>query len=352
VAALLGVREATRVVLVSGVTHALNVALWGIGLTLPRGARIITSVAEHNAVLRPLRHLAKWRRDLRISLLELDADGGFDEAAFARLLTEQTALVALIHASNVTGRVYDVAPLFARAKAAGAITLLDASQTMGHLPVHPHELHADLVAFTGHKGLRGPVGTGGLYVSPGIELEPVFVGGTGQLSDVYYQPEMMPMRLEAGTPNTPAIAGLTAALRWREREGEAFIRREEINAEKLREGLRAISGVQIYDDVPGARYTPVVSIRLTDLPVAATGQRLYDEYGIICRTGLHCAPLMHRALGTAPAGTVRFSLSGFTTEAEIDHALTAVRRLAVMDHLVPVTKRRPMKTEEERAGHR
>lgn len=323
----LGVPTPTRIGLCNSVTHALNLAIWGIGLTLPRGVEVITSVAEHNSVLRPLRHLQKWH-DVKITTIDLDAQDMFDMHTFDRALAQGAAFVILSHASNITGHLYDVAPLFARAKAAGAITLLDASQTMGHVPVHPKELHADLVAFPGHKGLRGPVGVGGLYVAPDIELEPVFVGGTGGQSALEYQPEEMPTRLEAGTPNTPAIAGLNAALRWHEQEGETFIRTERLRADQLRQGLREIPGVRLYDDHPEAEYVPVLSFRLDGLSVEEAGQRFMDEYHIICRTGLHCAPLMHQALGTFPEGTIRFSVSGFTTEEEIHYVLESVRQLA------------------------
>jgi|GEM_PF-50747 len=327
-ARLLAVDTPGGIALTTSVTHALNLALWGLGLTLPHGAQIISSVAEHNSVLRPLRHLLKWRSDLHLHLISLNTGSELDETAFERALTPHTALVALIHASNVTGHVYDVAPLFARAHAVGAITLLDASQSMGHLPVCPHDLHADLVAFPGHKGLRGPVGVGGLYVASGIDLEPIFVGGTGGQSDVYYQPEEMPTHLEAGTPNQPAIAGFNAALRWHEEDGAAFIARERHLALLLREGLRRLPGVRLYDDHPEVRYVPVVSFCIDRQPVVETGRRLYHEYGIICRAGLHCAPLLHDALGSAPDGTVRFSISGHTTEEEIEYALKAIRVLS------------------------
>jgi cysteine desulfurase family protein len=323
----LDITDIRQIVLTSGATQALNLAIWGIGLTLPSDARIITSVAEHNAVLRPLRHLQKWR-NIELVTLGLDSTGALDSDEFASILTERTALVVFTHASNVTGRIYDVASLFQKAKTFGAITMLDASQSIGHIPVLPKELHADIIAFPGHKGLHGPAGVGALYVAPDIEIEPLIVGGTGEQSDLYYHPVEMPSRLEAGTPNIPAITGLTAALRWHIQNNASFNRHADNISVALRSGLREIPGVILYDDYIDAGYVPVVSFRLDGLSVIDSGQRLMDEFNIICRTGLHCAPLIHQAMGTAPEGTIRFSISGFTTENEISHVLRAVRLLS------------------------
>ena len=241
-AALLGVGDPTRIVLTTHATHALNLAIRG--LDLPPGARVVTTVTEHNSVLRPLNHL-RAERGLRITIVGLDAGGAIDTAAFAAALAQQPALVAINHASNVTGHIADVGPLFARAKDAGATTLLDASQSLGHVPIQPDSLGADLIAFTGHKGLHGPPGVGGLYVAPHIELAQVYVGGTGVRSDLELHPAEMPTRLEAGTPNIPALAGFAAALRWHEVNAAQSRRRETELARRLRSGLRGVLGVEI-----------------------------------------------------------------------------------------------------------
>ncbi len=324
----LGVANPERVIFPTSVTHALNLALWGMALTLSPSDRVITSVAEHNSVLRPLRHAARLR-GFDIRTVGLDGDLSLSFAQFADELAGGAALVVLTHASNVTGRIYPVERFFRLAKEAGAVTLLDASQSMGHVPISPADLFADMVAFPGHKGLRGPVGVGVLYVSPGIDLAQVFVGGTGGWSDVFFQPEEMPVRLEAGTPNLPVIAGLNQALCWHEKEGEEAIRREEGLAAMLRQGLRAVPGLRIFDDVPGARYSPVVSFKVEGKGVEETGRALVQEHGIVCRAGLHCAPLIHAYLGTPGEGTVRFSVSGFNTGEEIDRTLQAVRAVAL-----------------------
>jgi cysteine desulfurase family protein len=324
-AAMLAVPDENRIVLCSNATHALNLAL--LGQSWKKGMRVITSVTEHNSVLRPLAHLKK-KNGFDLNSVGLDRNGALDTGAFDAALECNADLVVLNHASNVTGRIQDVRPLFARAHEHGAVTLLDASQTLGHIPVHPESLGADLVAFTGHKALRGPPGTGGLYVSPAVELEQVFVGGTGVRSDLEFHPPEMPMRLEAGTPNLPAFAGLAAALRWHEEAGSIFQEKEQAVARLLYDGLEGIDGVQIMDLDRQAGRVPIVSFRVSGWTVSDCGYALANSFGIICRTGLHCAPLIHTAIGSAPDGTIRFSPSGCTSEEEIDAVLEAVKTLA------------------------
>ncbi len=198
-------------------------------------------------MLRPLARLEDTL-GLRLTLIGIDADGTCNEDAFERTLQRKPRLVAFNHVSNVTGRIQPIASMFERARKSGAITLLDASQSLGHLPVDARELNADMIAFTGHKGLRGPAGTGGLYIAPGLDLKQVFVGGTGFRSDMRLHPSDMPTRLEAGTPNVPALAGLAAALRWHEENGGHFRDMEKSREIQLREGLREIQGVHIFGD--------------------------------------------------------------------------------------------------------
>jgi len=321
----LGVDDPTRVVLTPHATCALNLAILGLGLK--PGDEVVTSVAEHNSVLRPLARLED-ALGIRLTLIGMDSNGHLDEDAFEIALRRSPRLVALNHASNVTGIIQPVDALFARAHKAGSVTLVDASQSLGHVAVDARALNADLIAFTGHKGLRGPAGTGGLYVAPGIELDQVLVGGTGVRSDLRLHPTEMPIRLEMGTPNVPALAGLEAALRWHEEQGEAFLQIETARAEQLRIGLRAITGVRLFGDSEGAQALGIVSFRVSGFSVEETGYVLAESFGIICRTGLHCAPLLHAALGSAPDGTVRLSPSGATSEDEIDRALAAIRRMA------------------------
>jgi len=324
-AALLAAAQPDRIVLTVNATQALNLAI--LGLDLAPGALVVTTVTEHNSVLRPLHHLAE-RRGIRLEVVGLDAQGRIDGPAWAAAVARRPALAVLNHASNVTGRIADAARLLGQAHDAGAVTLLDASQTLGIAPVHAGRLQADLVAFTGHKGLHGPPGTGGLYVAPHLDLTQWFVGGTGVRSDLALHPTDMPMRLEAGTPNVPALAGLAAALAWWAQKGASHHERVLHLAARLRAGLRATPGVRLFGDGPENESTGVVSFLIAGWSAEDAGYVLGESFGIVCRTGLHCAPLIHAPLGCAPAGTVRFSVSGFNTEDDIEAALRAVGRLA------------------------
>ncbi|HEY3281600.1 MAG TPA: aminotransferase class V-fold PLP-dependent enzyme [Armatimonadota bacterium] len=324
IAHLLGVPDADRVVLTSGATEALNLAVWGVPLT--HGSRVVTTVAEHNSVLRPLYHRSRPLR-CRVTHVAVSPDGELDTSGFERALADGADLVAVTHVSNVTGRAMPVSELFRASKAAGAVTLLDASQSLGHLDVRPDELGADLVAFTGHKGLGGPQGTGGLYVAPYLELAQIRVGGTGVRSELLAHPQEMPLRLEAGTPNTPGLAGLAQALQWHEFEGVAARGRVADRCAALRQGLSELPGVRLL----GAGTSPagIVSFTVEGWPVEDVGQVLLESFGVTGRTGLHCAPLIHGPLGCAPWGTVRLSAGPFTTEDEVAAAVSAVGSIAV-----------------------
>ena len=324
-ARILGSDRTEYIVLTHNATHALNLAILGLGLK--PGDEVVTSVTEHNSMLRPLARLED-AIGLQVTRVGMAADGSLDQDAFEQALQRSPRLVAFNHASNVTGRILPVAGMFARARKAGAVTLLDASQSLGHLPVNAQELNADLIAFTGHKGLRGPTGTGGLFVTPGVTLEQVVVGGTGVRSDLRLHPSEMPTRLEAGTPNVPALAGLAAALRWQEDQGQHFSAMGQARSEQMRTALRNIPYVRLLGDSGESPAIGIASFRVEGWGVEEIGYVLAESFGVVCRTGLHCAPLIHAALGSAPDGTVRFSPSGATTEGEIETALEAVRKLA------------------------
>jgi cysteine desulfurase family protein len=326
IASLLGVSTPERIILTSGATLSLNIAIHGLALN--PGDRAVTSVFEHNSMLRPLAHIQD-RAGIAVDIVGLDSSGFIDSQDYETALSRAPRLVALNHVSNVTGAVQNVKPLFAQARAAGAVTLLDASQSLGHMPVNAEELNADIVAFTGHKGLRGPAGTGGLYVAPSVDLEPVIVGGTGVRSDLRRQPEDMPLRLEAGTPNMPAFAGLAAALHWLEQYGADFMSREHALGQRLNQGLSHIPGVRIFSAPDQTSQFPgIVSFSIQGWSVEEAGFVLSESHGIACRTGLHCAPLIHGAVGSAPRGTVRLSVSGFNTMEHVDAAIAAVEQLA------------------------
>lgn len=323
VAAWLQVSDPTRIVFAGSATLALNLGI--LGLPPERFSHVLTTVTEHNSVLRPI-HDAVARYQGRLSLVGLDQAGVLDEESFLRALEGRPTLVAVNHVSNVTGQINPVESLLAKARQAGALTLLDASQSVSYLSLRPEQWGVDLMAFGGQKGLHGPAGVGVLYVSPRVELRPVYSGGTGVQSDLLHQPPAMPLRLEAGTANTVGLAGLRAALRWRQSAAESFARRAAEMAVRLEQGLSGISGVRRFG--PGGPRLGVISFRITGWDPTEAAWVLRRSFGVVSRAGLHCAPLMHKALGTAPEGTIRFSVSGFTTEEEVEHALEAVRRMA------------------------
>jgi selenocysteine lyase/cysteine desulfurase len=314
-ARLLGSSEAHRIVLCQHATQALNLAIQGFPFA--PGDKVVTTALEHNSVLRPLFRLEK-RGLIQLSIVPVNAEGRVKEDAFEKALHERSArLVVVNHASNVTGAIQNVEALFRAAHRLGAVTLLDASQTLGLVDVDVRRMEADMVAFTGHKYLLGPVGTGGLYVSPAIELEPILVGGTGVRSDLRDMPPEMPGRLEAGTPNLPAFAGLRHALSWQAQNKPDRDQLDKL-CHRLEEGLVDLGANVV--QVTGSK-TPVISLTLPGWNVEEVGYVLEKGYGICCRTGLHCAPLIHRYIGTAPTGSLRLSLSRFTTAAEVDHVL-------------------------------
>ncbi len=319
-AELLQVKIPEQIVLCHNATHALNIVLHGF--PWKKEWKIITTAAEHNSVLRPINYVRK-HRDIDVKILPVDNEGRVIPEKWEKAVKQFSPhLVVFTHASNVTGAINPVAELSKIAKEAGALTLLDASQTLGLEEVHPESWGIDFVAFTGHKYLLGPPGTGGLYIAPGVEIEPVWVGGTGILSDLDEMPPMMPERFEAGTPNEPALAGLAHALGW-QKENPVNLTALHQKTQRLSEGLIAL-GLQVIN-VKGPR-TPVISFTVPGWEVEEVGEILYKSFNLICRTGLHCAPLIHQCLNT-PSGTIRFSLSRFTTNEDIDSALSALKRI-------------------------
>jgi cysteine desulfurase/selenocysteine lyase len=317
---LLGQRDPSRLILTGGATESLNIALHGLPLD---GRTVLASAAEHNAVLRPLYLLEKMGKIDRC-LVPCDGQGRVQREKWRRQVQEKRpALAVLTHASNVTGAVHPVEELFAEVHECGGLTLLDASQTIGLLPIDTNRLGADLLAFTGHKYLLGPPGSGGLYVRSEIELTPIFVGGTGVRSDLKEMPPEMPMRLEPGTPAVALFAGLARSLDWLEQNPSPFDTINQLLV-RLEQGLVEV-GARVFS-VAGER-TPVLSFTLPGWEVSDAGKALEASFGIICRTGLHCAPLIHEWLGSSPAGTIRFSLSRFTADPEVESALDALYRM-------------------------
>jgi selenocysteine lyase/cysteine desulfurase len=305
----------------------LNIALQGL---LRPGDRVVTGGMEHNAVMRPLRELEK--RGVQVDVIPAEVDGTLSASACSAALRTGARLVAINHASNVTGTSAPIAELAKLAHDAGALLLVDAAQTAGVLPIHMTETGIDLLAFTGHKGLQGPPGTGGLVLADSFDsalLDPLVRGGTGSRSEFEIQPDDLPDRYESGTPNGAGIAGLGAGLHWLKERGMDELRAHEIKLiSRLREGLDNIKGLRLYGvDNPNLS-TAVVSFTLDGKRVSEIGYRLDEEYEILCRVGLHCAPAAHRSIGTFPEGTVRLASGPLTTFAEIDNTIRAVGRIA------------------------
>lgn len=316
--------DSSRFVFTWNATAALNMAIKGL---LRPGDHAVTTSVEHNSVTRPLRSLRE--SGVSVTVVPADGSGTVSAGAVAAAVTETTRLVCFAHASNVAGAIQPAARILRSARAKGAYTLLDASQTAGCLPLSLRSLPVDLLAAPGHKGLLGPQGTGFLYVREGVPIVPLVEGGTGSRSESDYQPDFFPDALESGTPNSVGIAGLGAALSWLLRKGVEEVRRkEEEILTRLLEGMERIPGVTVYGPRNPSRSVSVIPFLVDGTDPAQVGLRLEQEYGILVRSGLHCSPGSHRTLGTYPAGTARVSPGPFTTKREISAFLSAIRKIA------------------------
>lgn len=308
-----------RIAFMQNATHALNTALCGL---LERDHVLVVSQYDHNAVLRPAHYLAR-ARGVRLRMLSGRPDGGIDMEEAERMLDGARVLVANA-ASNVLGTNLPFAKLAAAARDAGALVVADAAQSAGHSEESLPAAGADVVAFTGHKGLLGPQGTGGLWVRDGVDVDPLLRGGTGGQSERRRMPAAMPDRLEAGTGNAPGLAGLLAGCEFLAEQGIGRIHEREMALKaRLREGLSLLRGVRVVSP-PGVDGVPVVTVASDAMSPAALAERLDRDHGIQTRAGLHCAPEAHRVLGTDGQGAVRFSLGWASTAADVDAAVNGV----------------------------
>ena len=313
-----------HVVFTMNSTEALNIALYGL---LSPGDHVISTDLEHNSVLRPLYDLQT--RGVFVDFVSADRRGNVRYEDFEALFRENTKLVVCTHASNLTGNVLDIAHISKIAHAHGARLIVDASQTAGSIPIDMQKMGIDVLCFTGHKGLMGPQGTGGLCIQPGVEIRPLLRGGTGVHSYDKNQPQAYPTRLEAGTLNGHSIAGLDAALDFLLAQGvETIGARERSLMRRFYDGVRDIPGVTVYGDFSQEARAAIVALNIYDYDSSEVSDVLFTDYGIATRPGAHCAPRMHEALGTEKQGAVRFSFSYFNTEEEDDAAIHAVRELA------------------------
>jgi cysteine desulfurase family protein len=324
-ARLFNVQKSEQFIFTLNATMALNMAIKGV---LNPGDRVVTSVMEHNSVLRPLEGLRE-RIGIKVDYVPASSDGLVDPAGFATELGKgKTKLVTLVHASNVCGAIQPIAEVAKLAKEHGALFLVDAAQTAGVLPLDFSTLGADMVAFPGHKGLLGPLGTGVLWIREGLDIVPLVEGGTGTQSALRQQPAEMPERCEAGSHDAAGIAGLSVALDYILQRGvPAILAHERGLAGHLREGLVFIKGVTVLGPKDSQHYTGVSSFTVNGFDPSEVGMILDSKYDIMVRTGLHCAPMAHQAMGTYATGSVRASVGPFSTTADVDSLLNAVTEI-------------------------
>lgn len=325
-ARFLGQPDDAHLAFTSGATDALNLAIHGL---LREGDRVVVAATEHNAVVRPLQ---EWvaHRSVQLEILPADSQGRISPDGLKPLLNRPTRLVVVAHASNVTGAIAPIAEIAALAREAGAFTLVDAAQTAGALTLDFDQLGVDLLAVTGHKALLGPPGTGALVARPGLPLRPARQGGTGIQSEQPLQPGQWPEGFEAGTPNTPGIAGLGAALEFLQSVGgPVAVRVKELALiRRLWDGLKSIPGVRAYGPDDPAQRVGLVAFNIKGWDPSEAALALEADSGVHLRSGLHCAPAAHRALGTFPTGTLRASAGFYNTPEEVDILLDGVDRLA------------------------
>jgi cysteine desulfurase / selenocysteine lyase len=325
-AELFDIADPLRIVFTRNATEALNLAICGI---LQPGDHCITSSMEHNSVMRPLRALEK--RGVEVTVVPCSPRGELDPRAIEKAIKKKTRLIVTTHASNVTGTLMPISEVGKIARKHEVFFCIDAAQTAGAYPIDVKKMHIDLLAFTGHKALYGPQGIGGLYIREGLEadLEPLTRGGTGSRSEFQEQPDFMPDKFESGTPNTVGVAGLGAGVRFILTQGVAQIRAKEQGLTRmLIEGLGSIPGTSAYGCADSEKQVAICSFNVAGLTPSEITMQLDEEYAIMSRPGLHCAPSAHQAIGTFPQGTVRLSAGYFTTEAEIAAALEAIAKIA------------------------
>lgn len=323
-AGLFGVEEASQIVFTANSTESLNIAIQGL---VDPGDHVITTVMEHNSVLRPL-YLCQ-QRGVSLTILPFSAAGTVTPEAIEAVIRSNTRMIVCTHGSNLTGDLNDLEAIGRVCKKHHLLFVVDASQTAGVFPIQMDSMNIDVLCFTGHKSLMGPQGTGGMCVRKGVRIRPLLVGGSGIDSYSKIHPQVMPTALEAGTLNAHGIAGLSAALDFIKKVTPDVIRqREEELTRRFVCQIKSIPGVKLYGNYEQFPRAPILSLNILDYDSGEIADVLAQDYGIMTRAGAHCAPLMHEALGTKSQGAVRFSFSYFNTEEEIDQAANAIRELA------------------------
>lgn len=321
---LVGGTSSRQIVFTHNATESLNIAIRGL---LNPGDHAITSVLEHNSVLRPLEALKA--SGVEVSYLPINEVGEVQVDKIPTLIQDNTTMIILAHGSNLTGSIIDLAYVGQLAEQYGLYFVVDAAQTLGAVPIDVQQMQIDVLCFTGHKGLLGPQGTGGLYVREGLDIRPLKAGGTGSESHQLTQPTQMPDRLEAGTLNSHGIAGLHAAVNYLLDYGVDQIQQHERElTAQFYNGIKDLDNVVCYGPMQATYRCPIITLNIGSVDSSIISDRLLSDFDIATRSGAHCAPLAHDALGTTKQGTVRFSLSHFTTTEEIDQAIAAIHQLA------------------------
>lgn len=321
---LFGAEDPRQIVFTANSTESLNIAIKGI---LNPGDHVIATMLEHNSVLRPLYEMEK--KGVRLTIVKSNLEGTLDLADIENAIAPDTKMIVCTNGSNLTGNYIDPEPIGTLAREKGIVFVVDASQTAGVFPIDVQKMKIDVLCFTGHKGMLGPQGTGGMYVRKGLSVRPLLSGGSGVQTYSKTHPTEMPTALEAGTLNGHGIAGLHAAVEYLEKTGVDTIRaREQDLMWRFYEGVKEIPGVKVYGDFSTKNRCAIVTLNIGDYDSSEVSDELLTEYGISTRSGGHCAPLMHEALGTVEQGAVRFSFSHYNTEEEVDTAIRAIRELA------------------------
>ena len=322
-ARLFGIKDPMRIAFTCNATESLNIAINGL---FEKGDHVITTMCEHNSVLRPLYRLEE--NGVELSILPADSKGVPMYGELERLIQKNTRAIVITHASNLSGNVTDLGRVSAITQKYKLLLVVDASQSAGCIPIDVEKMGIDVLCFTGHKGLMGPQGTGGIYVREGLEIRPLKVGGSGVHSYDREHPKEMPTALEAGTLNGTGIAGLFSSLDFILDTGVETIHKKEMKlAKRFFDGIKDLPEVIVYGDWQNSERTAIVSVNLGTEESGQVSDWLWEDYGIAVRAGAHCAPLMHKALGTEKQGAVRFSFSYFNTEEEVDTAIQALKEI-------------------------
>lgn len=326
VAELFNLDDPLNVAFTSNSTESLNIVINGL---FEPGNHVITTEMEHNSVLRPLYYLME--RGLKVSFIKCNKIGNINYNEIEKEIKSNTKAIICTHASNLTGNMLNIKKIGNICKAHNILFILDASQTAGVFDIDMKENNIDILCFTGHKSLYGPQGTGGLCINRDIDIRPLKAGGSGSNSYSHHQPSTMPDLLEAGTVNSHSIAGLLAGMEFIQNTGMDKIREHELKLMwQFYDGIKNISNVKIYGDFSSNLRSPIVALNIRDYDSGDISMELAETYNIATRSGAHCAPLMHKALGTEKQGAVRFSFSYFNTQKEVETAIKAVKELALI----------------------